>query len=114
MREENGGKQMKSVWRMSAAGRDEKRHGKHPTQKPVALIARSLRASTNPGDLVLDPFAGSGATGVAALSLGRRFLGCEREDAYAQLAAVRLTEADTPPIQAAVAVSPLSRRARSS
>ena len=64
MKDENGGKQMKTVWRLPAAGRDEKKFGKHPTQKPTALIARCLRASTNPGDLVFDPFAGSASTGV--------------------------------------------------
>ena len=91
MREENDGKQMKTVWRIPAAGKDEKVYGKHPTQKPVALIDRCLRASTNPGDLVLDPFAGSGATGVAALRLGRRFIGCEREAEFVNLVAKRLT-----------------------
>jgi site-specific DNA-methyltransferase (adenine-specific) len=93
MREENGGRQMKNVWRLPAARKSEKRHGKHPTQKPVELVARCLRASTNPDDLIVDPFAGTGATGVAALSLGRRFLGVEREEQYAQIAAVRLAEA---------------------
>ena len=85
MRAENGGKQMKNVWQFPAAGRDEKTFGKHPTQKPVALIERCLRASTNPGDLVFDPFAGSGATGVAALSMGRTFIGCERESEFVDL-----------------------------
>lgn len=92
MREENGGKQMKNVWRMPAAGREEKIHGKHPTQKPIALIARCLLASTNPGDLVFDPFAGSGATGVAALELKRRFVGCEREEEFVELIRRRLSE----------------------
>ncbi len=91
MREENNGKQMKSVWRFSAAGKDEKVYGKHPTQKPVALIDRCLRASTNPGDLVVDPFAGSGATGVAALRLDRRFIGCEREAEFVELTSTRLS-----------------------
>lgn len=90
MREENGGKQMKTVWRIAAAGKNEKLYGKHPTQKPIALIDRCLRASTNPGDLVLDPFAGSGATGVAALRLDRRFIGCERETEFAELMSKRL------------------------
>ena len=101
MREENNGKQMKSVWRIPAAGKKEKGHGKHPTQKPVALIDRCLRASTNPGDLVLDPFAGSGATGVAALMLGRRFIGCERESEFVDLITRRLSSMDltTPDIQ---------------
>ena len=92
MKAENGGKQMKTVWRFPAAGRDEKRFGKHPTQKPVALIDRCLRASTNPGDLVIDPFAGTAATGVSALKNGRRFIGLEREWEYAEIGANRLAE----------------------
>jgi site-specific DNA-methyltransferase (adenine-specific) len=90
MKAENGGKQMKTVWRFAAPGAEEKRFGKHPTQKPVALITRCLRASTDPGQLVVDPFTGSGSTGVAAVDLGRRFLGCEREPAYFDLAVKRI------------------------
>ena len=90
MKAENGGKQMKSVWQFPAAGRAEKKLGKHPTQKPVALIERCLRASTNADDLVLDPFAGSASTGIAALSLGRRFVGCDIDPDYADLARRRL------------------------
>lgn len=91
MKAENGGKQMKSVWRFPAAGRDEKRLGRHPTQKPVALIDRCLRASTNPGDVVLDPFAGTGTTGVASLMNGRRFLGIELDPSYVDIGARRLS-----------------------
>jgi site-specific DNA-methyltransferase (adenine-specific) len=90
MKAENSGKQMKSVWRFSTPSNEEKEHGKHPTQKPVALIARCLRATTDPGDVVLDPFTGSGSTGVAALKLGRHFTGCEQNKTYALLAARRL------------------------
>ena len=90
MKVENGGKQMKSVWQFPAAGRTEKKLGKHPTQKPVTLIERCLRASTNADDLVLDPFAGSASTGIAALSLGRRFVGCDIDPDYADLACRRL------------------------
>jgi site-specific DNA-methyltransferase (adenine-specific) len=78
MRQENGGKQMKNAWKMMPPNSEEKKLGKHPTQKPLSLVARCLRASTNVGDLVLDPFVGSGTTGVAALRLGRNFLGCEQ------------------------------------
>ncbi len=92
MKAENGGKQMKNVWRFSTPADEEKRLGKHPTQKPVALIARCLRATTDHGDLVLDPFAGSGSTGVAALNLGRHFVGFEQDKTYALLAACRLNE----------------------
>ena len=97
MRTENGGKQMQTVWRFGAAGRAEKRHGKHPTQKPVALIERCLRASTNQGDVVLDPFAGSGSTGVAALSLGRAFIGMEAAEEFVEIAARRLDDIVPPP-----------------
>ena len=92
MRRENGGKQMKTVWTMTAPGKSEKLHGKHPTQKPVKLIDRCLRASTNPGDLVLDPFAGSGSAGVAALAIGRRFVGIEMTPEYAEIARTRMAE----------------------
>ena len=91
MKAQNGGKQMKNVWKMMPPPSEEKRLGKHPTQKPVSLVARCLRASTNPGELVIDPFAGSGTTGVASLQLGRNFLGCEREEKYVRLAMKRLS-----------------------
>ena len=97
MRQENGGKQMKTVWRFPTPSRGEKRFGKHPTQKPVALIARCLRASTHPGGIVLDPFAGSGSTGVAALEEGRRFMGIEAVAEYAAIARKRLDAATPPP-----------------
>ena len=90
MRRENGGKQMKTVWRMNAPRASEKRFGKHPTQKPLELIERCLRASTNEGDVVLDPFAGSGSTGVAALGLGRRFIGIEIDPEFVGISMKRL------------------------
>ena len=90
MKAENGGKQMKNVWRIPPPGKEEKRLGKHPTQKPLALIARCLRAATNEEDLVVDPFSGSGSTGIAALTLGRRFVGFEQDEGYAMLAARKL------------------------
>ena len=92
MRQEAGGKQMKNVWRMLPPKKEEKKFGKHPTQKPITLIARCLRASTNPGDLVFDPFAGSGSTGVAALLLERRFIGCEFDKNYINVSCKRLSD----------------------
>ena len=77
MKEQAGGRQMKSVWEILPPDREEKRFGKHPTQKPVALLERILLASTDPGDLVLDPFMGSGTTLLTAFRLHRRSLGCE-------------------------------------
>ena len=74
---------------MTAPGSDEKEHGKHPTQKPVALVERCLLASTNEGDLVLDPFLGGGTTAVACLRTYRLFIGIELDFAHLQLAAKR-------------------------
>jgi site-specific DNA-methyltransferase (adenine-specific) len=90
MKIENGGKQMKTVWTFKAPSKAEKSHGSHPTQKPLALVSRCLRASTSVGDVVLDPFAGSGTTGVAAVSLGRRFIGIEKDATYRQLSCDRI------------------------
>jgi site-specific DNA-methyltransferase (adenine-specific) len=77
MKEANGGKQMKSVWNIYPPETWEKKFGKHPTQKPVALLERILLASTNEGDLVLDPFLGGGTTLLTAFRLRRHALGCE-------------------------------------
>jgi site-specific DNA-methyltransferase (adenine-specific) len=90
MRELNAGKQMKSVWTIPPPEPREKRFGKHPTQKPVALLDRILRASSNEGDLVLDPFAGSGTTLLAALRLRRFTIGIEFEDVSLNLALSRV------------------------
>ena len=92
MKEQNGGKQMQSLWNILPPGKAEKRHGKHPTQKPEALLTRIVAASTQPGELVLDPFCGSATTGVACARLGRRFIGIEREAEHLELAAMRLTD----------------------
>jgi hypothetical protein len=77
------------VWTMTAPGGDEKTFGKHPTQKPVALIERCLLASTHEGDLVLDPFLGGGTTAVACVRLKRGCVGIELDDAHARLAIIR-------------------------
>jgi site-specific DNA-methyltransferase (adenine-specific) len=68
----------------------EKLHGYHPTQKPLRLVRRAIVASSREGDLVFDPFCGSGTTGVAAKELGRFFVGSEREEEYAELAERRI------------------------
>ncbi len=93
MKAENGGKQMRDLWTIPTPGKREKLHGKHPTQKPLALLDRVIRTASVEGALVLDPFNGSGTTGVAAVSLGRRYLGLERESEYLDLTARRLEEA---------------------
>ena len=93
MRKINSGKQMKSVWTMSAPNGDEKVFGKHPTQKPVRLLERIILASTNEGDLIFDPFSGSSTTGVASVILKRKFVGCEIEDEFISLSSKRLERA---------------------
>ncbi len=92
MKAQNGGKQMQSLWSIMPPGKSEKRHGKHPTQKPEALLTRIVEASTSLGELVLDPFCGSATTGVACARLGRRFIGIERETEHLELAALRLKD----------------------
>lgn len=89
MRQTNGGKQMKTVWTMTAPSGDEKTFGKHPTQKPVSLIERCLLAATKEGDLVLDPFLGGGTTAVAALRTNRGFIGSELDIKHLTLSITR-------------------------
>jgi len=92
MRKINDGKQMKSVWTLPSPNGNEKVFGKHPTQKPIALLERIILASTNEGDLVMDPFSGSSTTGVAAIRLKRRFVGIELESEYLSLSVKRLEQ----------------------
>lgn len=96
MREHAGGKQMKSVWRISAPSNAEKKFGKHPTQKPVALVERCLLASTQPGDLVLDPFSGGGTTAVACAKTKRHCLGIELEAKHIEMSSRRLEQVAGP------------------
>jgi site-specific DNA-methyltransferase (adenine-specific) len=91
MKEMNRGCQMKSVWEIAPPEPWEKRFGKHPTQKPLALLERILLASSNAGDLVLDPFLGSGTTAIAALRLRRRVCGIELNASFSLLSLRRLT-----------------------
>jgi site-specific DNA-methyltransferase (adenine-specific) len=95
MKEINGGKQMKDVWSGKLTPQCEKIFGKHPTQKPLYLLRRILLASTREGYLILDPFCGSGTTGVACKLLGERiFVGIENDRDYIALAKERLIRAD--------------------
>jgi site-specific DNA-methyltransferase (adenine-specific) len=82
--------QLSSVWHIPSVPRREKRNGYHPTQKPLRLLRRALLASSREGDLVFDPFCGSGTSGVAAKELNRFFVGAEKEEEYAELAARRI------------------------
>ncbi|MFZ5471333.1 MAG: DNA-methyltransferase [Myxococcota bacterium] len=116
MKAENGGKQMRDVWNLPRAGeeeltadgagrvwsqltprREEKALGGHPTQKPLALLERIITASCPEDGLVLDPFNGSGTTGVAAVKLGRRYVGVELDLKYLELSRRRIEQAHRPP-----------------
>jgi site-specific DNA-methyltransferase (adenine-specific) len=92
MKKMNQGKQMRNVWQISAPPAEEKKFGKHPTQKPIELLKRILLASTKENDLVLDPFCGSSTTGVAAVLLNRKYVGIDLEDDFLQLSKKRLEE----------------------
>ena len=90
MKELNNDKQMKDVWTGSLTKQSEKWAGKHPTQKPEYLLERIILASTQENDYILDPFVGSGTTGVVAKRLGRRFIGIDAERDYLKIAKTRL------------------------
>jgi site-specific DNA-methyltransferase (adenine-specific) len=101
MKKANGGKQMKDVWKFTAPARSEKRLGRHPTQKPLQLLDRILLAASREGDLVLDPFLGSGTTAIACALRGRRCVGIEKDSAHVRLAEKRLRDSMQPkPVQA--------------
>jgi site-specific DNA-methyltransferase (adenine-specific) len=112
MKAENGGKQMRDVWNLPRNGeeeltadgegrvwsqltprKDEKAFGGHPTQKPLTLLERVISASSEDDALVLDPFNGSGTTGVAAVRLGRRYVGIDLDPKYLELTRKRLDAA---------------------
>ncbi len=91
----NEGIQMRSDWVLPICTgherlKDEQGEKAHPTQKPESLLHRVLLGTTNPGDVVLDPFFGTGTTGAVAKMLGREFIGIEREEAYRKVAEKRL------------------------
>ena len=96
MKQLNGGSQMTDVWRIPAVGMWEKTCGKHPTQKALRLLYRVVLASTNEGDTILDPFAGSSTTGIAANLLGRNFIGIEQDKSFIELSKRRQELLDNP------------------
>jgi len=90
MKELNNNKQMKDVWTIKLPKKEEKKYGKHPTQKPVELLVRIIQASTKDNDIVLDPFCGSSTTGVACRLLNRRYIGIDNEKNYLDISINRL------------------------
>lgn len=86
------GLQMRSVWSMGTPKPIEKKFGKHPTQKPLDLLKRIVLASTNEGDVILDPFTGSSTTGIAAAINNRKFIGIDLEEKYLDLSIKRFND----------------------
>lgn len=98
MKEENGGKQMKDVWEFdcepeifecSTSPKSEKKFGKHPTQKPVKLLERLIIAASKENDLILDPFNGSGTTGLVAANMNRKYIGIDINGDYLKITSLR-------------------------
>ncbi len=106
----NDGKQMRSDWEFPLCTGAErvKINGEkaHSTQKPEALLERVIVSSSVPGDIVLDPFFGSGTTGAVAKRLGRRWIGIEREDSYADIATERIAAVSAPTPEQLEALTP--------
>jgi len=105
MKQVAGGKQMRSlwvdinvedepqdIWAVGTPAKEEKKYGKHPTQKPVVLLERIILASSDAGDTVLDPFTGSSTTGVAAIRHGRLFIGIDTDERFLELSVKRLKD----------------------
>jgi site-specific DNA-methyltransferase (adenine-specific) len=83
---------MRSVWAIHPPLKEEKKFGKHPTQKPIELLKRIVLSCTNKDDIVLDPFTGSSTTGLVAISNGRKFVGFDTEKAYLELSIKRFND----------------------
>lgn len=94
MKDLNNNKQMKDVWTTSLTKPSEKKEGKHPTQKPLELLEKIILASTNENDLILDPFNGSGTTGIMANKLNRRYIGIDNEKKYLDLTIKRIENSE--------------------
>ncbi len=91
-KELNGGKQMRSLWEISTTPKREKEFGKHPTQKPLKLLDRIVKISTEYGDTILDPFCGSSTTGVAAIMNNRKYIGIDTLEEYLSLSQNRILQ----------------------
>lgn len=89
-KEMNGGKQMRNIWEFPVTAKGERVEGKHPSQKPLALLERAVQLASNPGDLLFDPFAGSGTLAVAAAKHDRDWLLIENVEEYARIARRRI------------------------
>ncbi len=99
MKKLNGDKQMTDVWQLPSIGKWEKSCGKHPTQKPLGVLARIIQASSEPNSWILDPFSGSGTTGIAANLLGRNYLGLEKDEDFLLMSKKRREEMENPSVR---------------
>jgi site-specific DNA-methyltransferase (adenine-specific) len=92
MKKINDNKQMKDVWLFTSPAKNEKRYGKHPTQKPEKLLERIILSSSKEGDLILDPFNGSGTTGVVVKRHNRRYIGIDLNKTFLDITIKRLKD----------------------
>ena len=92
MKAMNNDKQMRNMWEIPLTKKSERKYGKHPSQKPVAVINRLILSGTNEGDLILDPFSGTGTTAVVAEQHNRRWIMIEKQEEYNQIAQKRVDE----------------------
>lgn len=90
---DNNNKQLKDVWEATSATMKEKKHGKHPTQKPLNILNKIIQTATLPKEIILDPFNGSGTTGVAAILQDRNYIGIEQNQEYIDLSINRIQDA---------------------
>jgi site-specific DNA-methyltransferase (adenine-specific) len=96
MKAQNQNKQMKDVWKLPAIAPFEKACGKHPTQKPLALLTRIILASTKENAWILDPFTGASTTGIAANLFNRKFVGIDKEIEFLEISKRRKIEIENP------------------
>jgi len=92
MKKVNENKQMKDVWLFTAPVKNEKRYGKHPTQKPEKLLERMILSSSKEGDLILDPFNGSGTTGAVGKRHNRKYIGIDLNKKYLDITIKRIND----------------------
>jgi site-specific DNA-methyltransferase (adenine-specific) len=92
MKEVNGGKQMRNMWDIPNTPQNERKCGKHPSQKPEEVLDRLIKALTKEGDIVIDPFIGSGTTAVSAKKHGRHYIGIDNNKEYLDIAQKRLAK----------------------
>ncbi len=96
LKEINGGTQMRNMWDIPSTPTSEKRHGKHPSQKPIKLINRLVVGASNKGDIIIDPFMGSGTLPIVAQMTDRKFIGVDNNKEYCKLALKRIKDLQIP------------------